>query len=93
MRKMMIVPEEIVRVLVKEGVIPQDKAVLAVKILKERLFNNQPMPPQQQGASTTRPNAIRVQVSTSSRPMMRLELQRSPYEFQENVVPRVQLDN
>ncbi len=88
-KKMIIVPEEIVRVLVKEGVIPQDKAVLAVKILKERLFNNQPMPPQQQGASTTRPNVIRVQVSTSSRPMMKLELQRSPYEFQE----RVQLDN
>ncbi len=81
MKKMMIVPEEIVFLLVKEGIIPQDKVPQAIKLLRERIFNNQPIPPL--GASTTKPNVIKVQIGTSSRPMMKLELQRPPYESQE----------
>jgi hypothetical protein len=81
MKKMMIVPEEIVFLLVKEGIIPQDKAPQAIKLLREKMFNNQPIPPL--GASTTRPNIIRVQIATSTKPMMRLELQRPQYDSQE----------
>lgn len=82
MKKMMIVPEEIVLVLVKEGIIPQDKAGIAVKVLKDKLFNNnQPIMPI--GASTTVPNIIRARSSTSTRPMMKQEFQKPQYRYEE----------
>jgi hypothetical protein len=64
-----------------EALLPQDKAPQAIKLLREKMFNNQPIPPL--GASTTRPNIIRVQIATSTKPMMRLELQRPQYDSQE----------